>query len=116
MYGRDRIAGVEADLRAGAEDLTVQNEADVCGKDVVVSVEVDVLHAAKKHVTEIKGNGSRDRTLIGSFRQFSPQCCGSGDGSVCFWATRMTYGSGSDSGYFYHQGKIVRKIIIPTFL
>lgn len=64
MYGRDRIAGVEADLWAGAEDLIVQDEADVCGQDVVVSVEVDVLHAAKKHVTEIKGTGSRGRTLI----------------------------------------------------
>jgi hypothetical protein len=31
---------------------------------VVVRVEVDVLHAAKKHVTEIKGTGSRGRTLI----------------------------------------------------
>ncbi len=48
LYGGERIAGEEADLWAGAEDLIVQDEADVCGQDVVVSVEVDVLHAAKQ--------------------------------------------------------------------
>ncbi len=65
MYGRERIAGIEADLRAGAEDLIVQNEADVGGQDVVVSVEVDVLHTANKaHDRDITGTGSRDRTLL----------------------------------------------------
>jgi hypothetical protein len=47
------------------------------------------------------------------------QCCRSrlesgSVGSVCFWAGSISerYGSGS----FYHQAKIVRKILIPTVL
>ncbi len=46
-------------------------------------------------------------------------CCGSG----CFWTSQIwihkfskRYGSGFDSGPFYHQAKIVRKTLIPTAL
>jgi hypothetical protein len=53
----------------------------------------------------------------------SNQCCGSGFGSVCFWASwsgsgsiSQRYGSGSGFGSFYHQAKIVRKTSIPTVL
>jgi hypothetical protein len=50
------------------------------------------------------------------------QCCGSRSvGSVRFWASWIRiywseYGSGSGSGSFYHQAKIVRKTLIPTAL